>query len=617
MSAFVQEASVSGAEFIVDTRIGNPDTLRVFVGANASESVRNVIGIARCLGISAELIELGCFEVPLEELKTQLSASSRPCVVDVESVSRLSSVEGLESLGSTFAGFVAPVLLLVTSAERFVSGFLEMFTRGEVREVRYAGNPGSVTFPAAGRLFSAELSGHTFQRSARGTVSMAAVGGSESEILAEFGSDDASFVRSQHGAAEVFVWSTMTVFDMERLLEKECEFETGIDEFVPAIIFLRRVFGSRCWHVPTMRAEIVIDDPLLVPKYGFVDFPTLLEDASGRGFHVTVAFIPWNHWRTSQRMVDSFWKYGAQFSICAHGCDHSRDEFLAADDADLLERSHLAAERMDRQRDRTGLVWERLMVCPREDYSLSGLRAICESGRFLGLANSGCIPRRLGTPQIKGVDLLLPAQDAFFGFPVFKRHYWTSIAAFGLSTFLGKPAILAEHHAICRDDRRALNDFVSGIEAKCPRLRWASLEEIATRSCQQRRVSASKMEVRFFADEFVFENPESIAWTVRFMKRIPACIAVEAVVLNGVPVEFIRDGDFVVFVSIIDAGASVSVVIRRVNPPRPRKANRGWFYNAGVGIRRYASELRDRYLSRNFALLWIGNGIMKVLKMRR
>src|SRR5690606_40624290 len=66
------------------------------------------------------------------------------------------------------------------------------------------------------------------------------------------------------------------------------------------LIFLRTTFGDRCWHTPNHAAALVIDDPLVSRRYGFIEFESLLESARLHSYHVSLAFIPWNHTRSEE-----------------------------------------------------------------------------------------------------------------------------------------------------------------------------------------------------------------------------------------------------------------------------------------------------------------------------
>ena len=134
-----------------------------------------------------------------------------------------------------------------------------------------------------------------------------------------------AFLCVQVGKASVFVWSTFNVFDVHRPLLAEKEFEEALDEYIPAIIFLRAAFSARAAGIiASPGAGIVIDDPLLRKNYGFIQFPKLLESARKNHYHVTLAFIPWNHWRSSPAQARLFLDHADCFSICAHGCDHTK-----------------------------------------------------------------------------------------------------------------------------------------------------------------------------------------------------------------------------------------------------------------------------------------------------
>ena len=128
------------------------------------------------------------------------------------------------------------------------------------------------------------------------------------------------------------------------------------------------------------------------------------------------------------------------------------------------------------------------MVCPQEQYSLEAMRAFSDSRQFLGLICTACMPRDLASPQICGADLLLPAQDSFFGFPVFKRHYSGNMAVFAMALFLGKPAILVEHHEFFRNGPGAA-EKICGDCRTASRSEMETLVETVTRTHARRRVS--------------------------------------------------------------------------------------------------------------------------------
>jgi hypothetical protein len=440
--------------------------------------------------------------------------------------------------------------------------------------------------------------------------------GAEVETVMTFGEGLASFVSLRSDSSHVFVWSTPSVFDVDRPLEREIEFEESLDEYIPAIIFLRDGFGERCWHSPYMGADIVIDDPMLTERYGFIDFPDLLQLARELGFHVTVAFIPWNHWRTQKKHLQPFLDHPESFAICAHGCDHTKNEFRTRDYDDLLRRSCLAADRLDQQRERTGMPWDCLMVCPREDYSKEALQAFADSNRFLGLVNTSCIPRDLDSKRVRGADLLLPAQDAFSGFPIFKRHYWSDISVFAMAAFLGKPAILVEHHGFFKDQHRALKEFVGQLDATCPTVQWSGLNALVCRTFQRRRVTPDTFEIRFFTDQFLLENPDPESRMFRFRRRFSGSASIESVTVDDIEISFTKEGEFLCFEARLNGSASASVHVHRCGSQNRGGASLGWKYKMGVAMRRFLSEFRDDWLARNQTFLRLANRLLEIMGLR-
>jgi len=592
------------------------ELLRIYHASAPSEPVLNIVKIARCLGISAELIDLGYSGFPTEVLRAQVSSGKGAAVWDAGSLSELIGLEDWRLIASDLVASDLDVLILATGKDDSQSGILRVLSQGGVTRVCPAGHPDSVSFPATSRSLNAELSGHHYARSRCDALALELSGGHGIEIVMEFGHGVASFVSLRSGGSHAFVWSTFSVFDVDRPLKFESEFEEAVAEYIPAIIFLRSGFGDRCWHSPRIGADIVIDDPLLEKRYGFIDFPALIGMARELGFHVTVAFIPWNHWRTRKGSIRVFLDHPESFGICAHGCDHIANEFKVDDYADLLSRSHLAAERMDRHCERTEMEWERIMVCPREDYSIEALQALADSGRFIGLVNTGCIPRNLDSNRVRGSDLLLPVQDAFFGFPIFKRHYWSDISKFAMAVFLGKPAILVEHHAFFKDQHRVLKNFVMQLKATCPTVRWSGLTELACRTFQRRRVAPETLEVRFFTDQFLMDNPDPEPRMVKFQRRFPASAAIESVSVNGAKVPFTKEGGFICFEARLDGNAVASVHLHRRTVPVRSARSWGWTYRMGVAVRRVFSEIRDNWLSRSPTVHRLANLVMKAFGLR-
>jgi hypothetical protein len=423
-----------------------------------------------------------------------------------------------------------------------------------------------------------------------------------------------SFVRVAAGKASVFVWSSVRIFNVLRPLAAEMEFEDAAGEYIPAVIFLRFAFKEQCWHNPTPGVGIIIDDPLLKKTYGFINFPQLLESARKHGYHITLAFIPWNHWRSRPNQVRLFLNHLDCLGICAHGCDHTKNEFRSADYEALLRKNFVARQRMERHGERTGLRSEPLFVCPQEQYSIEAMRAFADGRQFVALVCTGCVPRNLPAPQIRGADLLLPAQDSFYGFPIFKRHYWNGMAVFAMALFLGKPDILVEHHEFFRNGSAGAEEFAQRLAELRPNLKWRSLAETVTRTHVRRRVSKNKQEVRFFTDTFHLEHELEQPMEFRLLRRLPETTHVECVRVGGRDVPFTREEGFLAFETHVDHPQTVSVQVecRSVKPTNSHSP--GVKYQASVALRRGLSEFRDNIIARNRVALRVCRRLMRSLK---
>jgi hypothetical protein len=263
------------------------------------------------------------------------------------------------------------------------------------------------------------------------------------------------------------------------------------------------------------------------------------------------------------------------------------------------------------------MAYEPLMVCPQEQYSLEAMRAFADSRQFLGLVNTACMPRNLKTPEIRGADLLAPAQDSFYGFPVFKRHYWGNASVFAMGLFLGKPAILVEHHDFFKNGPAGTEAFAAEVAKLRPGLRWTSLAETVIRTHLRRKVSDGRHDVRFFTDEFHFKHDDRCAIDFRFIRRLPEATRIERVTVNGRDTQFERMNGSLICETRVD-GPKDLVVRVVVEPIAPTKAYPVHLsYQSTVAFRRGLSELRDNFISRNRFALKTGKSFLRMLKRRK
>jgi hypothetical protein len=411
--------------------------------------------------------------------------------------------------------------------------------------------------------------------------------------------DGVSFLAWSSGSRVRFMWSTPCVLDTSVPLDRESDFEGALDSVLPFVIFLRWVFPDSCWHNPDRTAGFVIDDPLLTPQYGFIDFPELLASARENAYHVTLAFIPWNARRTRERHAALFRQYSDVFGLCVHGCDHNSNEYGSADYDLLRHKNRIALARMDRHAERVGLPYAPLFVCPQEQCSIEAWRALAADGRLLGMVNTGCLPRNVANTRVCATDLLLPAQDAVFGFPVFKRHYSGSFSQFALALFLGRPAILVEHHEFFRNGLDGIEAFARNLRQVCPTVRWSSLHETTTTTHLRRRESDTSTAIRFFTNRFRFDSTKDSSQIFRLRKRIHEPSSVRRVLVDGVEVPFAFESEFLTLEVVSTQPRFHQIEVEIAPAPRRMVYSFGLRYQSGVAIRRLLSEMRDNVLSKH------------------
>jgi len=586
--------------------------MKILHGYPPSKPLSRLRSLAECFGVPVEYVRItdfGSLVCSLKEIEQHGAV-----VLDVESLAKLCHKNELQQLASVLAGCTLSVMLLVTSGNEPECQFLQSATNGAVQRAKPLPQAKTISFPAQPRRIIGELASYSYSSDDRPGIGLATDVNCGPEVLMRV-DQSPSFVHTRIGNAVVFVWSTLDIFDVERPLRAEIEFETAADQYVPLIIFLRFAFGNQCWHNPDPGGGIVIDDPLLKKNYGFIKFPKLLESARRDKYHVTLAFIPWNHWRSRAKNIRMFLDYSDCFGVCAHGCDHTNKEFGSADYDWLLSKTFIASKRMERHFSRTALPSAPLMVLPQEQYSMEAMRAFADSRQFMGLVCTACMPRNLAKPEMTAADLLLPAQDSFYGFPVFKRHYWKAdMSTFAMSLFLGKPAILVEHHEFFRDGASGAEEFVRWLREVRPDVQWRPLIETVARTHARRRIAKGKWEVRFFTDLFYLEQKDEGTIEYRLIRRIPETVHVERVLVNGSEVSFSRENGYIIFDTYMSGPQAISVQIE-VAPIKPTKSySPGLQYQTSVALRRGLSEFRDNVVARNPIALRLATRVMKSIK---
>jgi hypothetical protein len=369
--------------------------------------------------------------------------------------------------------------------------------------------------------------------------------------------------------------------------------------FVSQAIALRYLFCEECWRPLENFASFILDDPLLQPKYGSLDFEWLLSLMKEFNFATTVAFIPHNYRRSSRRTVEMFRRNSDRLAICFHGNDHTAGEFVSADPYRLNTMLRIAEARMSFLAQATGLRCPKIMVFPHDDFSVEALRAL-KARSFLAAVN--------GPPQPVGhrVNLTLrelaqPAVLRHGGFPLFPRTNAEYIKkqdiACGL--FFGRPAFIAGHHDIAKQPA-ALVEAVSMINSIAPGIRWCGLESAIINSTLRRKTPDGAYHFRAYSGAARLTNDREFPQRFTVEWDLPAeSPPVEHILRDGASDRSFEAKGSTVRLST-ELGPHNSVTVSPIyRDDFTGLEGLGLWWDAKAMIRRRLSEVRDNYISQN------------------
>lgn len=224
-------------------------------------------------------------------------------------------------------------------------------------------------------------------------------------------------------------------------------------------------------------ACLIIDDPLLRPRYGFLDYAKLLAAMKRHRFFTQIAFIPWNYRRTDPQTARLLVDNPDYYSLCVHGCNHTAGEFDTRDYPRLRSLIALAQWRMDQHAQTTGVQYDPVFVFPQGRFTTTAMQALKDWGY------SAVVNTTLGATDQPGADLScerLPFTRAYADLPLFTRRYPEPLSGFDDDIASGRPVIVVGHHTLFRDGYGLITDLVDRLNALGD-LEWCPLARIAER----------------------------------------------------------------------------------------------------------------------------------------
>lgn len=408
--------------------------------------------------------------------------------------------------------------------------------------------------------------------------------------------DGAALARFDFLSVPVFLSSGGIVDVGAPLAAREFDIREHFLSAVPVVLYVRWAFAEICWQPPEICACLVVDDPLLRPRYGFLRFQHLLALMERVNFSTSIAFIPWNWKRSARTTVRLFQENPNRLSLSVHGCDHSDGEFGSRNRARLAWKSRLALQRMAQHEAMTGLRHDPVMVFPQGIFSEAAVAALKHSG-FTGVVNSDVVSADPPPRPITIADYWNVAVMRYSDFPIYtRRNPWAGVENFAFDLLLGKPCIVAVHHNDCHDDGRHLVAFLEQLNRLNARLRWTNLAEVVRRSFRQRELSTQAVEVEIFGCEARVENTSGRKKLFRFRKRESAPDTIAEIRSGSQPVKWTAAENHIHFEIELNPRESQTIVIRFHESPADEFTGENLLYRARTMARRFLCEVRDNYL---------------------
>ena len=409
--------------------------------------------------------------------------------------------------------------------------------------------------------------------------------------------DGAVFMRFQYEGVPVFLSTSREIIDTDaELVSQNFDVREHFLCAVPLVLYIKWAFPETCWNAPEASACLVIDDPLLKPTHGFVDFQELLSLMKRHTFSTNIAFIPWNWRRSAPEVVRLFRENPERYSLSVHGCDHTRAEFGSSSKQRLYWKAQQALERMNCHESITGIRHDPVMVFPQGIFSEAAMSALKRTDLIAAVNNdiisADPYPRAITVSDVWDIAVM------GYPFPLFTRRYpWEGVENFAFDALLGKPTIAVIHHDYCSDHCVRLVNFIQRLNALKIASAWRSLGEVVRRSCRQREVSPEVVEVEMYGTELRIENrfEQSKHFVIRRRECEPSAIREVSDGTGPIPWSF-ADG-YINFELELGSGESKLVAIKYQPLAVDGRNGDNLPYRLKTMLRRYLCEVRDNYVT--------------------
>jgi len=406
------------------------------------------------------------------------------------------------------------------------------------------------------------------------------------------------FVCSSERGVRFFFSSCADITDVRTQAKRFFDVKEHFAGTVPTVMYLTWAFGKR----KPVSACLIVDDPLLRPRYGFLRFTEALKLMDAEQFTLCLAFIPWNWRRTDKGTAQQFKTRADKLSVCIHGCDHSWGEFASRSSAILNGRAKRARRRMELFSRTTLVSHDPIMVFPQGLFSPEVGRSL-KLNSFTAAVNTEVCPSGGAGNQTTISDLWKVANAKYGTFAIFSRRYISQgVENFAFDALLGKPCLIVGHHDVFRDDAAELIAFVRKLNSLKWDLRWRSLGDAIRRSYQPVASRGGQATIKMFGAELLLENDLAIPMEAVVRKDEEDGDCLEAVEAAGIPVKYECNRGILQFRVIVPPQECAVIRVKYLDRLPTDSSADGIRYRSQIAVRRYLSEFRDNYVSQSALL---------------
>jgi len=583
----------------------------VVLGGESATSDRNAFKIAAFLGADVRCVSITPTDLGDAHSIARQVPRCRCLITDAESLAKAADamqpgVSGLRSLISS----AEHVCIFGWQPTERHAAILQALSSGGLVGVQPQRDTHAAFHVAEGhRRWCGQFSGLSVKAADARKENVFVEGGGETgqSVMIQLGCEP-FFVRTELGGTQVYFLASSELADLDQKVRRGTRPLDWFSRLVPLMMFLRGTLADGVWHNNRPQACFIIDDPLLKHCYGHFEFRRLMEAMRRQEFATCIAFIPWNYRRSRKEVAVLLRSCGMPY-LCVHGCDHTGGEFSTRDVESLRGKAQLALDRMRSHSRSSGVPFDEVMVFPQGSFSVEALKALSSAG-YLAAINTHLQPSTV--PEgLELRDLLSVAVTRFADFPLFGRHYPDGLDDFALDLFLGKPALVVEHHGYFRNGYSALQSFVARLSALDERLEWTNPATICSRACLTRTAGDGDVYVQFYTRHFYMKNDGRQTRRYVLLRRQTGEGPSPSVTINGRVWNYeLQDGNLEIRL-LLEAEQTAEIKIISGEPDSTSPLCRQTpVYQAKVRVRRMLGEFRDNYVDTNRVL----NGIVSIVR---